>query len=66
MNIRGVGLGSRVRLIVFGGNALDPTAVPLGDGSYRVYYSATSGNDPFSDFGLSSKKVAWKVTDRKR
>ena len=29
-----------------GGNALDPTAVSLGDGSYRVYYIATSGSDP--------------------
>jgi len=29
-----------------GGNVLDPTAVSLGDGSYRVYYIATSGSDP--------------------
>ncbi|UCD27878.1 MAG: hypothetical protein JSV03_12340 [Planctomycetota bacterium] len=36
------------------GNALDPTAVPLGDGSYRVYYSATSGSNPFSGFLIKS------------
>lgn len=37
-----------------GGNALDPTAVPLGNGSYRIYYSTTSGADPFSGFSLQS------------
>jgi hypothetical protein len=39
---------------VSGDNAFDPTAVSLGDGSYRVYYSATSGNDPSSDYVLKS------------
>jgi len=37
-----------------GGNAFDPTAVPLGDGSYRVYYSATEGNDTFSESFIKS------------
>ena len=37
-----------------GGNALDPTAVPLGGGAYRVYYGATSGTDPFAGHFLKS------------
>ena len=41
-------------ITVSGGNALDPTAVPLGDGSYRVYYSATPGSDPFSGHFIKS------------
>jgi len=41
-------------ITVPGSNALDPTAVPLGDGSYRVYYSATPGNNPFAGFFLKS------------
>ncbi len=41
-------------ITVPGGNALDPTAVPLGDGSYRVYYSSTPSSDPFSGFYLKS------------
>ena len=36
------------------GNALDPTAVDLGGGSYRVYYVGTSTSDPFSGFYLTS------------
>jgi hypothetical protein len=45
---------SEPTITVSGGNALDPTAVSLGDGSYRVYYSATSGNDPSSGHFLKS------------
>ncbi len=41
-------------IAVSGGNALDATAVSLGDGSYRVYYSATPGTDPFSGHFLKS------------
>ena len=41
-------------ITVSGGNALDPTAVALGDGSYRVYYSATSGLVPPSDYFIKS------------
>lgn len=37
-----------------GGNALDPTAVELPDGFYRVYYVATAGDDPFGSFYLRS------------
>lgn len=39
---------------VSGGNALDPTAVSLGNGSFRVYYIATPGSDPFTGFTLKS------------
>jgi len=39
-------------ITVSAGNALDPTAVPLGDGSYRVYYASTPNADPFADFSL--------------
>jgi len=41
-------------ITVPGGNALDPTAVPLGDGTYRIYYSSTAGSDPFSGFMIKS------------
>jgi hypothetical protein len=41
-------------ITVSGGNALDPTAVPLGNGIYRVYYSATTGSDPFTGHYLRS------------
>ncbi len=41
-------------ITVSGGNALDPTAVDLGDGSYRVYYVATTGNSTSSGFYLTS------------
>ena len=41
-------------ITISGGNAFDPTAVPLGDGSYRVYYCTTTGSDPFSGFFLKS------------
>lgn len=41
-------------ITVTGGNALDPTAVPLGDGSYRVYYSVTPGSDPFQGHYIKS------------
>ena len=37
-----------------GGNALDPTAVLLADGSYRVYYIATPGTDAFSGHFVKS------------
>jgi len=45
-------------ITVSGGNALDPAAVDLGDGSYRVYYIATTGSDSFSGFYLSSGVLA--------
>lgn len=45
---------NRPIITVPGANALDPTAVPLDDGSYRVYYSATPGNNPFGNFFLKS------------
>lgn len=41
-------------ITISGGNVLDPTAVSLGDGSYRVYYSATPDTDPFSGHSLKS------------
>jgi len=41
-------------ITVEGGNALDPTAVPLENGSWRVYYSSTPGSDPFAGFTLQS------------
>jgi len=37
-----------------GANALDPTAVPLEGGTFRVYYSATPGHNPFAGFFLKS------------
>lgn len=37
-----------------GGNALDPTAVALSNGSFRVYYTGTLTPNPFSDFYLTS------------
>ncbi|MBI2439990.1 MAG: VCBS repeat-containing protein [Lentisphaerae bacterium] len=41
-------------ITVAGGNALDPTAVALSNGTFRVYYTATTGVDPFSGFYLTS------------
>jgi len=41
-------------ITVSGGNALDPTAVLLADGSYRVYYIATLSTDPFADHFVKS------------
>ncbi|MGK7345262.1 MAG: hypothetical protein ACNS63_05590 [Candidatus Nitrospinota bacterium M3_3B_026] len=41
-----------------GGNALDPTAVELPGGSYRVYYIATAGSDPFGEHFLKSGVLA--------
>ncbi len=37
-----------------GGSALDPTAIELADGSYRIYFSATRGSNPMGDFYLTS------------
>jgi hypothetical protein len=45
---------TNVLIAVPGGNALDATAVALGNGSYRVYYIATRTPDPFSQFYLAS------------
>ncbi|MBI2437948.1 MAG: hypothetical protein HYV36_03945 [Lentisphaerae bacterium] len=39
---------------VVGGNALDPTALALSNGTFRVYYTATTNADPFSGFYLAS------------
>jgi hypothetical protein len=39
---------------VDGGNALDATAVNIGTDTYRVYYVATTGADPFSGWYLRS------------
>ena len=37
-------------ITVSGGHAFDPASYPLGDGSYRIYYSATSGLGPTNIF----------------
>lgn len=51
-------------ITVSGGNALDPAAVDLGDGSYRVYYTGTPSMDPFSGFYLTSGVIrATSATD---
>ncbi|MBC8417946.1 MAG: hypothetical protein H8E10_05070 [Desulfobacterales bacterium] len=39
---------------VSGGSAIDPTAVPLGDGSYRVYYGSVLDVGPEVDSSLKS------------
>jgi len=39
---------------VSGGNALDPTSIDLGNGSYRIYYVATTGADASAGFYLKS------------
>lgn len=39
---------------VSGGNALDPTAIDLGNGSYRIYYVATTTADASTGFYLKS------------
>lgn len=57
-------VNTNVLINVPGGNALDPTAVDLGDGSYRVYYAATPTADPFSGFYLTSGVIrATSATD---
>ncbi len=35
-------------------NALDPTAVYIGEGNWRVYYTLTDGPDPFAGFRIAS------------
>lgn len=45
---------TNVLIEVQGGNALDATAVALGNGSYRIYYIGTRTADPFSQFYLAS------------
>jgi len=45
---------------VVGGNALDATGVPLGDGSYRIYFTATSSIDAFSGHYMKSGNLRQK------
>lgn len=48
-------VNTNVLIRVPNGNALDPTAVALSNGAYRVYYIGTpTVEDPFSNFYLTS------------
>ena len=43
-------------------NALDPTAVYLGAGNWRVYYTLTDGPDPFQGFRIASAILSSPIT----
>lgn len=45
---------SEAIIAVSGKNNLDPTAVPLGNNQYRIYFSASPEEDPFSDWEIKS------------
>lgn len=47
-------LESEAIIAVSGKNNLDPTAVPLGNNKYRIYFSASPEEDPFSDWEIKS------------
>lgn len=47
-----------------GGNALDPTAVALSNGTFRVYFTATTNTDPFSGFYLASGIISTNQSGR--
>jgi hypothetical protein len=43
-------------------NALDPTAVYLGVGNWRIYYVLTDGPDPFQGFRIASAILSSPIT----
>ena len=47
-------------------NALDPTAILLEEGRWRVYYTLTDGPQPFSGFRIASAILYWAGIIRTR
>ena len=43
-------------------NALDPTAVYIGEGNWRIYYVLTDGPDPFQGFRIASAILSSPIT----
>ncbi len=43
-------------------NALDPTAVYIGEGRWRIYYVLTDGPDPFQGFRIASAILSGPIT----